>query len=295
MFNRNLGFFSEEEQAALTDSVVAIAGVGGDGFQLAYKLAMMGVGTIKVADPEVFEIENANRVFGATSNHIGKNKAAVFKLMAEKLPSKPKVIAYTEGVTESNIADFIKGADLIIDESELTYLHIGTMIARHARKAKVPVLMVMNIGFAGVVTSFKPAGKTFEQMMGIPEDATLKQIAKMKIELGNFIPYLPPYGDLKVLKEVQNGASLPSISQGVDVASALGTTEAFLHLTSHMKNHRRLPVWAPEFRYIDAYTNKSAHIKFPSLSYKIKLFRMAAGSILNKNPHASYHQSSKNK
>lgn len=291
-FHRNYGFFSEEEQRALHEATVAIAGVGGDGFQLGFKLAMMGVGRLKVADPEVFEVENANRVIGAVSPHIGKNKAETFREMVRQLPSPPEVIVYSEGVTEKNVGDFIDGADLLLDESELTYLHIGTMLAREARKRNIPELFVMNVGFAGVATSFKPSGgKTFEQLMGIPADASLAQIAKMKVDFTRCLPYIPPYGDPNTLKEVMGGAPLPSISHGVDVASAIGSTEAFLHLTAHVGNHRKSPTWSPKFRYMDAYTGKARTIHFPRLSYMTSAAHMMLRSKLGATPLASYGHS----
>ena len=295
-FHRNYGFFNEREQRALHDATVAIAGTGGDGFQLGYKLAMMGVGTLKVADPEVFEQENANRVFGATLPHVGKNKAAVFHEMVSQLPSPPKVVVYKEGVTKENVADFVKGADLLLDESELTYPQIGTMLAREARKAGIPELLVMNIGFAGVATSFKPhGGVTFEQLLGVSPNTPIDEIAKMEISIDRFLAYLPTYGDLETLHEVQEGAPLPSISPGVDVASAVGSTEVFLHLTSQLRNNRRSPVWAPQFRYMDAYTNKSGIIRFPRLSYYSKAIRMSVRSKMNLNPKASYQASRRHK
>ncbi len=288
-FSRNFGFYSEDEQRALVGATVAIAGVGGDGFQLGYKLAMNGVGTIKIADPETFEPENANRVFAATKSHLGQNKAAVFKKMVAELPTSTKVIVYKDGVTVDNVEEFLEGVDLLLDESELTYLHIGTMLAREARKRMIPELLVLNIGFAGVATSFKPDhGKTFEELMGIPEDAPLKEVANMTVDFSRFLPYIPPYGDPETLKAVQNGAPLPSISQGVDVASAIGSTEVFLHLTSHLSNHRKSPVWAPRFRYMDAYTNKSGIIRYPRFSYYFSLSKMIVRSFMHLNPTASY-------
>lgn len=291
-FHRNYGFFNEQEQRALHESTVAIAGTGGDGFQLGYKLAMMGVGTLRVADPEVFEQENANRVFGATMPHIGKNKATVFREMVSQLPSPPKVVVYKEGVTVENVAEFVRGADLVLDESELTYPQIGTMLAREARKAGIPELLVMNIGFAGVATSFKPqGGMTFEQMLGIPSDMALEEISEKDISIDRFLAYLPTYGDLATLHEVQKGAPLPSISPGVDMASAVGSTEVFLHLTSRLRNHRRSPIWAPRFRYMDAYTNKSGIIRFPRLSYYSKGIHMTVRSKFGVNPMAEYRES----
>jgi len=288
--SRNYGFWNENEQSRLHDSTVAIAGVGGDGFQLGYKLAMMGVGRLKVADPEVFEPENSNRVLAATEPNCGRNKAEVFQEMVSALPRDVKIDVYNDGVTPDNIDDFMDGVDLILDESELRYLHIGTMIARTALKNNIPSLLVMNIGFAGVATSFKPDTVTngFEELMGIPKGMPLDEVADLKLDYSRAIPYIPAYGDFDTFKAVIDGAPLPSISQGVDVASAVGSTEAFLHLTAEAGNKRKTPTWSNRFRYMDAYTNKSGIIKHPRLSYYKGVATIVGRSVLNRNPKASY-------
>lgn len=288
-FNRNYGFWNEAEQRCLLGSKVAIAGVGGDGFQLGYKLAMMGVSNFSIADPETFEEENSNRVFGAKTSTYGRNKAEVFRDMVLDVRPDALVEVYTEGVTEDNIESFMDEATLVLDESELTHLEIGTMIARTARQKNIPVLLVMNIGFSAIATSFHPEhGKTFEDIMGIPKDAPLDEIAKMKVDFSRCLPYIPNYSDVSALQAVQDGASLPSISQGVDIASAIGSTEAFLHLTASADNHRKQPVWAPQFRYMDSYSGKSGVIRIPRLAHYFGLAVMFCRLRLGMNPLVSY-------
>ncbi len=286
---RNYGFWNKDEQEALSRATVAIAGAGGDGFQLGLKLAMVGVGEIRIADPEDFEPENSNRVLAATVTNCGKNKAEVLRDMIGDLPRETKVETYDEGVTVENVDEFIRGADLVIDESELRYLHVGTMIARTALKYEIPELLVMNIGFAGVGTSFHPSGKNgFQDMLGIPKDAPLDEVAAMEVSYSRSIPYIPSYGDHETFEAVIAGAPLPSISPGVDVASAVGSTEAFLHLTADLDNRRKSPTWSPHYRYMDAYTNKSGVIKHPQLSYYKGVANMYLRSKLGRNPTASY-------
>ena len=287
--SRNYGFWNEAEQDALSQSTVAIAGVGGDGFQLGLKLAMMGVGEINVADPEPFEPENSNRVLAATTQNHGRNKAEVFREMVGALPRDVKVNIFTDGVTEDNVDDFMYGADLVLDESELRYLHVATMIARTAIKYEIPNLLVLNVGFAGVATSFHPeaGAKSFEDLMGIPKGMSLDELKDKEFEFDR-IPYMPPYGDIDTFYSVRDGSPLPSISQGVDVASAIGSTEAFLHLTANVRNNRKSPTWYKKYRYMDALTNKSGTIKHPRVSHYIKLGSLYGRSKMGINPKASY-------
>lgn len=293
---RNLGFFSKEEQEKLKSSKVAIAGAGGDGFQLGLKLAMMGVEHFSVADPEVFEAENSNRVLGATALALGQNKAVVFMERVLELRPEAKIEVYTDGVTEDNLEDFMQGADLVLDESELTYPHVGTMIARQARKQQIPNEIAMNIGFAGTVTSLKPDAKywNLERILGLPQGAPLDEIKDMDISLPHAVPYLPPYGDLDTLRAVvEDSAPLPSISQGVDVACAIGSTEAFLHLVNggeRRHNRRKKPIWAPRYKMYDAYTGKGGNrLNIAQSGYYRSLVQGVIRDTLGLNPKCDYN------
>lgn len=287
--SRNYGFWSRAEQAAIEDSHVSLAGAGGDGFELGLKLAMMGVRSFSIADPEVFTVENSNRVIGASSSNIGRNKAEVLAEMIMDVPRETRVRVYTEGVTPENVRDFMEGATLSIDETELTYLHVGTAIAQEARRREIPNMFVMNIAFAGVATAFDRRGRyTFEKMMGIPEDASLDEVADMNVDFSRCLPYIPPYGDVDTLLAVQDGKDLPSVSPGVSAAVAIGSTEAFLHLTQSVNNRRRRPTYAPNFRRMDAYTGRTRTTRNTRIGYWVSTRLMGVRSRLGLNPKAEY-------
>ena len=292
-YSRNYGYWNEAEQQLICNSKVSIAGVGGDGFQLGLNLIRMGVQNLNVADPEVFEKENSNRVPGAIVKNYGRNKAVAFKEMAEEINPEAKIGVYTDGVTKENLDDFLQGSDLLIDESELRYAHIGVMLARAARRLIIPNMTVMNIGFAGVATSFDPEApknmhSTLESILGISENVPLDEIKDMKVNLDGMLPYIPGYGDIDVLKAVNDGAPFPSIVQGVNIAAGLGSTQAFLHLVGSAKNNRIKPTWASRFLYNDSYTNRAGTIEIPKIAHYVGAIRALGRSVLGVNPHASY-------
>jgi hypothetical protein len=293
-FSRNYGFWSEDEQRALMAARVAIAGVGGDGFQLGLKLARMGVARFSIADPEVFEPENVNRVEGATTSSVGRDKAEVFRERVLDINPDAEVETFLSGVTEDNVEPFMRGASLVLDESELTKPEIGTLIARRARVQGIPDLLVMNVGFAAQVTSFAPKSPwTFERFMGFTPSTPLGEIAEAGVDLARCLPYIPAYTDLRSLQAVQgeNGAppvSLPSISIGVDLASAIGSAQAFLHLTAKVANRRRSPVWAPRVAYTDAYRLRTRILKAGRPNHVRHLLLAAGRQKLGINPLGSY-------
>ncbi|SKA93410.1 ThiF family protein [Agreia bicolorata] len=293
-FSRNYGFWSEAEQGALISSRVAIGGVGGDGFQLGVKLARMGVGSFSVADPEVFETENVNRVEGAKASTVGRAKVDVFRETVLDINPAATVDVWREGVTRDNTAEFMHGAHLVFDESELTRPEIGTMIARQARLQGIPDVLVMNVGFAAQVMSFAPLSAwTFERFMGLSASEDLDQISARSIDLSRCLPYIPPYTDLRSLVTLQDDktgdVSLPSISVGVDLASAIGSVQAFLHLTRGVSSRRRRqPIWAPRMAYIDAYALKARIVRASKSTHLRHLAVAAARQKFNRNPLAAY-------
>lgn len=256
---RNYGFWSADEQQALMTADVAVAGVGGDGYLLGLSLVRMGVGRLRIADPEVFELENFNRVPGARHANLGRPKVDCFFEDARDINPSLKLEVYDEGVTGGNIAEFLHGADLVIDESELTKIEIGVTIADRARASGIPNLQVMNIGFAAQVTSFHPVKHpTFRDMIGVPASLPVEQVADRGLELPSVLPFLPPYLDEDVFTAAAEGAPLPSVVQGVNLAAALGASQAFLHLTTGVTgSHRPDPLWFPRILYIDSLTGQS--------------------------------------
>jgi molybdopterin/thiamine biosynthesis adenylyltransferase len=296
-FARNYGFWSEAEQEALMASRVAIAGVGGVGFQVGTKLARMGVPSFSIADPEDFEPQNANRVPGATTATYGRSKAEVFREQVREINPNAVVHVYRDGVTVDNVEEFLSGATLVFDESETTHPEIGTTIARTARKLGIPDVLVVNVGFAAQVTSFHPRSSwTFERFMGLSDTAPLEEIAGSAVDFSRFLPYIPPYSDLRGLVAMTTDApdgsrvSLPSISPGVDLASALGTTQAFLHLVAArgISNRRRKPIWAPRLAVLDAYSMSARIIRAGRAAHLRHAAVAAVRDRLGLNPKGSY-------
>lgn len=288
-FSRNLGFYSEDEQQRLNHATVAIAGAGGDGGALAVQLARMGVGEIRLADPDPFEAENINRQEGCTTKTIGMNKALAVGELIHDINPEIKVVTETYGIHQDNVEEFLDGASLVIDETEFTMHQLGVMIARQARKQQIPNLMAMNVGFGTIVTSFSPNGRSFERHMGLDERMPLDEIADQKVSLSRWLPYVPPYADIKVFEKVAKGEkSAPSVAPGVAIAAGTGAVQAFLHLVGDLGNNRPSPVIAPKARVIDVMNGESRDINFPRVSHYKYLGKMLLANALGKAPKASY-------
>jgi molybdopterin/thiamine biosynthesis adenylyltransferase len=290
---RNLGFFTEEEQMRLGTAVVAIAGAGGDGGELALSLARLGFGAqggeIRLADPDTFERENINRQACCTTKTVGVNKAVAVADYIREINPDIKVTTYTEGITRENAEDFVAGSNLLIDETEFTMHAIGVALARTARQHEVPNLQVINVGFGAQVTSYDTDGRyTMERRLGIPETMPLDEVAKQEIPVTRWLAELPSYGDLSVFEKVAKGEkSAPSVVTGVNMAASIASVQALLHVLGP-GNNRPEPVYAPQVLSVDAMTGRSRHIRFPRLRVTISMVAMALRSKLGLNPRTSY-------
>jgi bacteriocin biosynthesis cyclodehydratase domain-containing protein len=126
-FDRQLRYFSDiggelppsECQRRLREAKVAVLGVGGLGGWSAWALACCGVGEMWLIDGDRVEVSNLNRQILYTEADIGllKVEAAAARLRAFNSAMRVTSTARRlEG--EAEIADFIDGADVVIDAAD---------------------------------------------------------------------------------------------------------------------------------------------------------------------------------
>ncbi|RUM38361.1 MAG: HesA/MoeB/ThiF family protein [Desulfobulbus sp.] len=93
LFSRNIGTFTQEQQARLQKSKVTIIGCGGLGGYVISELARMGTGCLNLCDPDFFSPSNINRQLFATSATLGVNKALAAAEAVQKLHDRTSVHA----------------------------------------------------------------------------------------------------------------------------------------------------------------------------------------------------------
>lgn len=241
MFSRNIGFLSEKEQGLLSQLSVGIAGAGGDGGLLAERLVRFGIGEIILADPEVFELNNINRQFGATPKTVGKNKARVIARELLKINPEIQIRIYTKGINLKNVEEFVASSDVIIDEVEFTVPSISVLLAREARKQKKYVFMGANVGWGASVFCFDPNGVTFEKYFQYNEKNNTINALK-------YVGKIPDYIPKNLVKDVLDGKkSMPSISSSVSLVASLVSSGIILFLAKKIK-----PITVPNKLFFDA-------------------------------------------
>jgi molybdopterin/thiamine biosynthesis adenylyltransferase len=143
---RNRNVITEEQQKKYRDLVIGVAGLSVGSAVLAAVTTSGGSKTMKIADFDVLELTNLNRIRAALPD-IGSNKTHVAAREIWELDPFADLILFDEGISRDTIEDFILGSprlDVFIDEMDSIDLKI---IARGiCKQNKIPVLMATDNG-----------------------------------------------------------------------------------------------------------------------------------------------------
>lgn len=204
-----------QAQEILSKSVVGIAGCGGIGGAMALRLARLGIGTIKIADPGDFDWSNVNRQLGASRNNIGRNKATVVGEMVKELSGDTNIEIYHEGITVDNVEKFVDGCDIILDKVDFSIIKEKYALHRAFRKSKRCkfILACSVIGWSAHLYKFEKNSMPLEEWYGFKDDNNIESLAKSdKTEelLKKWAPRFPHFPTFEnVMQSIKETDSLP--------------------------------------------------------------------------------------
>ena len=153
-YERQIKIFGEEGQGRLRKAKVTIAGAGGLGSVSAAYLTVAGVGRIRVVDHDVVELSNLNRQILHWEKDIGREKAESFEEKLSQMNPDVEVSVMTQRISEDNIAEIIKGSDLIVDAVD--NFQTRYLLNRVALEKNMPFFHGGVYGFEGQVTTIIP-------------------------------------------------------------------------------------------------------------------------------------------
>lgn len=102
------------EEEKIKSAVVAIAGLGGLGSNVAVSLARIGIGKLVLVDFDRVEKSNLNRQYYFL-NQIGKYKTDSIKEVIENINEEVKVEIKNIKITKSNIEKLFKDVDILVE------------------------------------------------------------------------------------------------------------------------------------------------------------------------------------
>lgn len=155
-FSRNELAIGTEGLTQLTNTTVAILGVGGVGSFAAEACARSGVGRIVLVDKDNVDITNVNRQLVAYLSTVGKSKSAVMKERIADINPACEVIDMHMFYTDETYEQFFAlGIDYVIDASDTVIYKIH--VIKECLKRNIPIISSMGAANKMDPTRFKIA------------------------------------------------------------------------------------------------------------------------------------------
>lgn len=248
-FKRNRGLITEAEQEKLRNSRIAIAGMGGVGGVHLVTLARLGIGKFTIADPDVFEVANFNRQYGATVSNLGRNKADAMAQIARDINPEIDLSVMPEAVDGRNVDQFLDGADLFVDGLDFFAIEARRIVFRRAAEKGIWAITAGPVGFSTAWLTFDPDGMTFDRYFDLNDSMNrVDQLIAFAVGLTPGATHLS-YMDLSQVDISEKAA--PSASLACQLASGVSCAEVIRVLLKGPTVH---PV--PRYAQFDSWRQK---------------------------------------
>ena len=251
-FSRNIGWITLEEQALLRNKRIAIAGMGGVGGVHLLTLARLGIGRFKIADLDIFEVENFNRQVGASMSTVGQPKVEVLARMAADINPEASIEIFPQGVDAGNLDAFFKDVDLYIDGLDFFAFSAREQVFAHCGAHGIPAVTVAPLGMSAALMNFLPGQMSFEEYFQVAGKPDLEKAIRFLVGLAPALLHPHSLADqTRVDLKARKG---PSTVMACQFCAGVAATEALKILLKRGK------VWAaPHGIQYDGYRNKFAH------------------------------------
>lgn len=191
-------------QKKLGDSVVSVFGTGGIGTWVVNGLNQIGIGEIRITDPDTVHLTNLNRQLFFRVGDIGRYKVDVLK---ERLGST-NIKAYQRKVSANeNLEDIVKGSDFMVNCADSpSVADTSRIIAGYANRYNIPYCIAggynMHLGMVGPIII--PGGTAcFDCFLEYQkENDQVSQLKKIKDieQTGNLGPIAGAVANIQVME-----------------------------------------------------------------------------------------------
>jgi len=158
--------FTKDEQEKIRRSKVGVFGVGGNGAPCAEALIRLGIGYLRIVDPDTIELSN----LGAQPYNfmdIGRSKVIALSEKLKKINPLVKIDAVIDAINEKNVFKYLHGLEVVVDAMDDYRAKVA--LARKAKEMNIPVVHTSGVGYRGSITVFLPeSGITYEDMFDLP-------------------------------------------------------------------------------------------------------------------------------
>lgn len=251
--SRNFPLISKSEQVILENAVVAVAGVGGIGAWAAEALVRMGIGKLRLADLDAYEIHNLNRQAHSTYENIGKEKVKEVEKALRKINPNIEIEVFPNGVNESNIDAFLFNADAVIDAVEYFEFGVRRLIQNESRKRGIPTFLNVVAAFSVGLFIFDSHSMSFDEFIGYSQKNKNENEFVMPFErtIPVFPKYMLEYASKDLLKNIKERSEpITNLCAPIAIGAFWAANEIILYILN-----RRKAVVAPNCLVFDMYAN----------------------------------------
>jgi molybdopterin/thiamine biosynthesis adenylyltransferase len=140
---RNRNLILPDEQLVYRASKVGILGLSVGSAVLQSLVSTGGPKMLRIADPDILEITNLNRIRGTVLD-VGLPKVTIAARAAWEIDPFLKIESWDRGVEIASLPEFINNLDVLVDEMDDIAMKFAVRFA--CKKAGIPVLMATDNG-----------------------------------------------------------------------------------------------------------------------------------------------------
>lgn len=168
-----------EGQNKIRDLKIGVAGLGGMGSNIAEIFARLGVGYLRLTDPDIIERSNINRQVIAYEETIGKKKSLTSAEDIKKISNDILIDVSTEGIQEHNVEAFVEGLDVVINEIDVFHIDKQILLIEAAHKRGIIVYTTLVVGLGIHLYKYDPKSNyTAADFLGtIINDSSIENLA----------------------------------------------------------------------------------------------------------------------
>ncbi len=202
--------FGAEGQSRLSEATLAIVGLGGLGCPAATQLAAVGVGMLRLIDPDTVDITNILRQGLYFTGDVGRQKADV---AAERIAAINPAVCASANARPFE-PDYLEGCTIVLDCTD--NMSARDAIARAAREAHIPLIYGAAIGYEGRLAVFEAAGRPCLGCL-LPDNSTAETCG----DSGVFAPATSVIGTLMAAEAIKRIAGIGKKAEGLVVYEGL--------------------------------------------------------------------------
>jgi molybdopterin-synthase adenylyltransferase len=217
---RAIGIMTEAQLRQIKDTRVAIGGLGLGG-SVFINLVRLGFEKFHVADPDIYERSNINRQRAARETTVGCRKDDCLIQEARAINPDVEIRAFPQGVSTGNVAEFVAGAQWVVDAVDIFAMPEKIALNEEARRRGIPAVSCVSVGFGAAIVVFDQGTPSFRELSGL--DPSAEYVQNIDRFLRFAMPEIPEYMREQVGKAATRSSHVPFLVSGVEMSASLVT------------------------------------------------------------------------